>query len=401
MKRKRLRDLAPESLSGSRALVRVDYNVPLTPEGTVADATRIEATRLTLEYLLEADARPVLLSHLGRPKGEVTAKYSLAPVAQVLEGILGVPVRFVASTVDDKAVGASRSLEPGHVLLLENTRFLPGETSNDEDLSRQFAELGDLYVNDAFGSTHRAHASVVGVTEFLRPAVAGMLVESELRALEAVREARERPFVVAFGGAKIGDKIGLLEAFLQRADRVIVGGAMANTFLLASGGRVGASLVEEQAVPVAKQFLERWGERIRLPTDLVVARADAEDAAEAGVAPARAVPEGLAALDIGPETRRDFAAVLADARTLFWNGPMGLFERSGFGGGTVAVARAAADATTRGAFTVIGGGDSASAIRQAGLLDAVSHVSTGGGASLEYLARGALPGIQALDARHE
>ncbi len=397
MKRRRLRDLAPELLRGRRALVRVDYNVPLTERGEVADPTRVEATLPTLTYLLEMECRPVLVSHLGRPKGEVVPKYSLAPVAPVLEEALGARVRFLPSTVGVEALQASRDLEAGHVLLLENTRFLPGETKNDEDLSRQFAQLGDLFVNDAFGSTHRAHASVVGVTEFLRPAVAGLLVESELTALEALREARERPFVVAFGGAKIGDKIGLLEAFLDHADRVVVGGAMANTFLLASGARMGASLVETEAVPLAAGFLERARGRILLPSDLVAARADAEDASEAKIVAAGAVPEGEAALDIGPETRRAFAEVLAASRTLFWNGPMGLFERPGFDAGTVEVARAVAVATSRGAFTVVGGGDSASAIRQSGLTGEVSHVSTGGGASLEYLAQGSLPGIEALD----
>jgi phosphoglycerate kinase len=392
-----LRVLAPRELAGRRALVRVDYNVPLDEKGIVRDASRVEATVPTLTHLLNAGARPVLLSHLGRPKGQAVPRYSLAPVVPVLEKALGGPVVFGERTDSDEALAASCDLPPGRVLLLENTRFLPGETANDRELSSRLAQLGDLFVNDAFGSTHRAHASVVGVTEFLKPAVAGFLVERELEALEALRSARERPFVVALGGAKISDKIGLLETFLERADQIVIGGAMANTFLMAAGGSLGASLVEPDAVEMARDLLSRTHDKLRLPTDLVVARPDAADATSAQVVPAGKVPDGAAALDIGPESRRRFADTVEGSSTLFWNGPMGLFERAGFEIGTVVVARAAAEATRRGAFTVIGGGDSARAVRQAGLDAAVSHVSTGGGASLEYLAHGSLPGIEALD----
>jgi phosphoglycerate kinase len=322
---------------------------------------------------------------------------SLGPVAPVLAEELGAPVRFVPSTDTDDAVQASRDLEAGEVLLLENTRFLPGETINDPAVAERFARLGDLFVNDAFGSTHRSHASVVGVAGQVRPAVAGFLVQRELEALSGLRSAAGRPFVVILGGAKIGDKIGLLDTFLGTADRVLIGGAMANTFLSAKGASTGRSLVEEDAVALAGRFLATGGDTLVLPTDLVVSDPSAPNANEAMVVPADAVPSDLAALDIGPESREAFAAIVRTAETVFWNGPMGLFEKPGFDEGTVSVALATAECTAAGGFTVVGGGDSAAAIRQAGLSDAVSHVSTGGGASLEYLAQGSLPGIEALD----
>jgi len=322
---------------------------------------------------------------------------SLAPVAPVLAEELGMPVRFVPATDTDDAVQASRDLGPGEVLLLENTRFLPGETTNDPAVAERFARLGDVFINDAFGSTHRAHASVVGVADHVRPAVAGFLVQRELEALSGLRSASGRPFVVILGGAKIGDKIGLLETFLGAADRVLIGGAMANTFLSAGGASTGRSLVEEGAVALAGRFLAKGGDTLVLPTDLVVADPGAPDASDAIVVPADAVPSDLAALDIGPESRETFAGIVRGAETVFWNGPMGLFEKPGFDAGTVSVALAAAECTAAGGFTVIGGGDSAAAIRQAGLCHAVSHVSTGGGAALEYLAQGSLPGIEALD----
>jgi len=397
MRPKTLRDLDPAELRGKRVLVRVDYNVPMDEDGTVRDANRIEASLPTLRYLLEHGARPVLVSHLGRPKGEVVPRYSLAPLAPVLERLLGAPVQFMAETDTDAAVEATRQLEEGSVLLLENTRFLPGETANDPELSRRLARLGDLFVNDAFGSTHREHSSVVGVADLLSPAVAGFLVESELMAFAELRNPRERPFVVAFGGAKISDKIPLIEAFLDRADAVLIGGAMANTFIRASGLGTGASLVEEDALDVAAGFLARPEHRLSLPTDVVVADAGEPDAALSSIVAVDSIPADRAAFDIGPRTRETFAHAIGESRTFFWNGPMGLFEVPGFDSGTVRMARAAAEATAEGAFTVVGGGDSASAIRQAGLAGAVSHVSTGGGAALEYLAKGSLPGLDALD----
>jgi phosphoglycerate kinase len=397
MRPKSLRDLDPAELRDRRVLVRVDYNVPMDEDGTVRDANRVEASLPTLRYLLEHGARPVLLSHLGRPKGEVVSRYSLAPVAPLLARLLEAPVRFVAETDTDAAVEATLGMEQGTVLLLENTRFLPGETSNDPELSGRLARLGEMFVNDAFGSTHREHSSVVGVAEILSPAVAGFLVESELEAFAQLRNPRERPFVVAFGGAKISDKIPLIEAFLERADAVLIGGAMANTFLRASGLGTGTSLVEEDALGVAADFLARPEHRLSLPSDVVVAEAGKPDATLSSIVPADRIPADRAAFDIGPKTRETFAHAIGESRTFFWNGPMGLFEVPGFDSGTVRMARAAAEATAEGAFTVVGGGDSASAIRQACLAGAVSHVSTGGGAALEYLAYGSLPGLDALD----
>ena len=397
MRRKSLEDLVPSELEGRRVLIRVDYNVPLNEDGSVSDSTRVRATLPTLRYVLERGGRPILLSHLGRPKGQVVPSLSLAPVAPVLAEQLGIPVRFVAATDTSEAVRASETLGGDEVLLLENTRFLPGETTNDPALAERFAALGDLFVNDAFGSTHRAHASVVGITAYLRPAVAGLLVQRELEVLGSIREGGKGPFVVILGGAKIGDKIGLLETFLGTADHVLIGGAMANTFLSATGVGTGRSLVEEDAVETARRFLEVGGERLRLPTDFVAAEPGAPDARDARIVSDDGIPPNLAALDIGPESREEFATIIRLAGTVFWNGPMGLFEKPGFDEGTVAVARATAECTAAGGFTVIGGGDSASAIRQAGLSDAVTHVSTGGGASLEYLAEGTLPGIEALD----
>jgi phosphoglycerate kinase len=392
-----VQDLPAGDLKGRRVLVRVDYNVPLEDDGGVADTTRLEASLPTLRYLLEREARPVLLSHLGRPKGAFEARFSLEPVAPVLERLLGATVQF-AGPCDSRAAGdTSRTLGAGVVLLLENTRFHPGEKKNDPALSERLGDLGDAFVNDAFGSMHRAHASTVGVTEFLRPAVAGLLVQRELDALGRLRNDPGDPFVVAFGGAKIADKIDLLRLFTERADRLLVGGAMANTFLKAQGLPTGRSLVEEEALDVARDALRAAPQKILLPADLVVISDLSSDDPEVLVVPADGIPEGFAAVDIGPQTRDRFSREARGARTFFWNGPMGLFERDPYAAGTISVARATAEATEKGAFTVIGGGDSASAIRRAGLESRVSHVSTGGGAALEFLARGTLPGVEALD----
>ncbi|MYA33381.1 MAG: phosphoglycerate kinase [Gemmatimonadales bacterium] len=387
----------PADLAGKRALVRVDYNVPLDA-GQVADATRIEASLPTLRWLLRRDARPVLLSHLGRPGGRPDPGLSLSPVASALAGLLGTEVRFFAPCDGEGAVRASRALKPGQVLLAENTRFLPGETANDAALARRLARLGDLFVNDAFGTLHRAHASTTGVPALLRPAAAGLLVERELKTLSALAQPR-RPFVVAFGGAKIGDKIELLRRFAERADLILVGGALANTFLRAQGVETGASLVEESALDIARSILSAGGDRIRLPTDaMVLVRADgegkrAESVRSVGV---DAIRPGMTALDIGPESRVRYAEALRGCAAFFWNGPMGLFEDPRFAAGTFALAEAGAAATAEGAFTVIGGGDSAAAVRRADLSDRVSHICTGGGAALEYLSSGRLPGLDAL-----
>lgn len=396
MNKASIRSLAPESLAGRRVLVRVDYNVPLDETGIVGDTTRIEASFPTLRFLLERGARPILVSHLGRPGGRPVPEASLRPVAAIAGELLGCPVRFLGSTDTPEAVEASCNLPAGEVLLLENTRFLPGETSNDEALGERLSRLGDLYVNDAFGSIHRSHASVVGAPGHLAPAVAGLLVERELEALNRIRIDPARPFVVAFGGAKIMDKIPLMEAFLESADRILIGGAMANTFFAAQGLETGESLVEEDAVEIAEQFLSLAPDRLVLPSDVVAGVPGAPGEATV-VVEADEIPMGAAAYDIGPRTRKTFAEVIASAGTFFWNGPMGWFEEPGYSDGTLAVAQAAAASAAAGGFAVVGGGDSARAIVEAELESSVSHVSTGGGASLEFLAHGTLPGLEVLD----
>ncbi|MEE9207165.1 MAG: phosphoglycerate kinase [Gemmatimonadota bacterium] len=390
MRRRILGDLAEADLRGRRVVIRVDYNVPLD-EGRVTDSSRVTASLDSLRYILKAGGHPVILSHLGRPKGEVRPELSLLPVVALLEESLECPVRLLSL---DEAEAEQGAADEG-VLLVENTRFLEGETQGDPELARRFAGLGRVFVNDAFGTLHRTHASVTGVAELMEPAVAGFLVERELRALSALRTEPESPFVVVFGGAKIGDKIELVDELLERSDTVLVGGAMANTFLRAQGHSMGDSLVEEGSVEIASSYLSE-GSDLELPTDLVVAPGP-DRADEAIIVPVDSVPDGMAALDIGPETQRAFSRWVIEARTLFWNGPMGLFERPPFAAGTLALAHAAAEATRAGAFTVVGGGDSAAAVRAAGLDTAITHVSTGGGAALDFLAQGTLVGLQALD----
>lgn len=390
-----LRDLAARDLRDRRALVRVDYNVPLADDGSVADPSRVVASYPTLRHLLERGSVPVLLSHLGRPGGRARPDLSLAPLVPLLEGGLERPVRFLDDPDAEEAVRASRSAEPGTVLLAENVRFLPGETENDPELGRRLARLGDLYVNDAFGSCHREHASTSAAARLLRPAVAGLLVERELEVLDRLRASPESPYVVIFGGAKISDKIGLLRGLLGTADRMLIGGAMANTLLRARGHDTGRSRVEEEALPAARELLEAGGDRLVLPTDVVVAE-DPDDGDGGRVVPVDAIPPRTSALDVGPETRHRFAEALQGAGTVFWNGPVGLFERSAFAEGTRAVARSAADAALRGAFVVVGGGDTARAVREAGVAESLSHVSTGGGAALRYLEAGSLPALDLL-----
>jgi len=393
---KTVRDLPADALRGRRALVRVDFNVPLE-DGRVGDDTRIRAAIPTLELLLNAGARPVLLSHLGRPKGKPEAKYSLAPVARRLQELMpDRTVRFVGSTDDDAAVAATHALGEGEVLLLENTRFLPGEESNDEALSRRLAQLGDLYVNDAFGSAHRAHASTEGVTRFLRPAVAGLLMEKELEYLGTATEHPDRPFVAVLGGAKISGKIDVIEQLLPKVDRMLIGGAMACTFFKAMGLETGKSLVEADRVEMAKELLARAGDKLVLPLDACVAPA-LDAAASAHRVSRSAIPSDEAMFDIGPESCQLFGDVVRSARTVVWNGPMGVFETPPFDAGTRAVANAMAEAKELGTTTIVGGGDSAAAVAAFGLEQAMSHVSTGGGASLELLEGKELPGVAALD----
>lgn len=389
-----LRDLDAESLSGKRVLVRVDYNVPLE-NGRVTDDGRIRATLPTLGYLRDHGARVVLISHLGRPKGKPDPRFSLAPVAKRLEELLGAPVRFVPSGVSAEAKAAVDALAPGGICLLENTRFLAGEEKNDPDLARALAELGDLYVNDAFAAAHRAHASTAGVAEQLKPAVAGFLMERELRFLGAALESPARPFVAILGGAKISGKLQLIDRLLDRVDKLCVGGAMACTFLHALGFETGASLVEPELGETAVNLVTRGAGKLILPEDLVVAER-VEAGAPKKVVRRDAIPAGWAAVDIGPRSVDRVRREVVRAKTVLWNGPVGVFEIRDFAEGTLGVARVVAEATAMGATTVLGGGDTGAAAAAAGIVEQVSHISTGGGASLELLAGRVLPGVASL-----
>jgi phosphoglycerate kinase len=399
LRKKTVRDLGADDLKGRRALVRVDFNVPLDDSRRVSDDTRIRAALPTLEYLAEHGASVVLLSHLGRPKGKPDPEYSLEPVARRLADLVpDRPVLFVETTDTDEAIKATHAAQPGELLLLENTRFLGGEEKNDERLSRALAQLGDVFVNDAFGSAHRAHASTAGVAEHLRPAVAGLLMERELEYLGQALANPARPFVAVLGGAKISGKIDVIEQLLPKVDRMIVGGAMACTFFRAMGLETGKSLVEPDRVPMAKALLDRAGDKLVLPSDALTA--PALDGARAPRAvPRDAIPRDEAMFDIGPESAALFADVIRGAQLVVWNGPMGVFETPPFDSGTRAVANALVAVTSTGATTIVGGGDSAAALAQFGLEDRVSHVSTGGGASLEFLEGKPLPGVEVLDDR--
>ncbi|AHG90846.1 Phosphoglycerate kinase [Gemmatirosa kalamazoonensis] len=398
MATKTIRDLTDEQLRGKRALVRVDFNVPLDG-GKVGDDTRIVAALPTIQYLVERGARVVLFSHLGRPKAAPDPKYSMRPVAERLAELMpGTKVEFCPASDGDEAVQCTERLQPGGVVVLENTRFLPGEEKNDPALSKAFARLGDVYVNDAFGSAHRAHASTEGVAHLLRPAVAGFLMEKELAYLGQALSDPKRPFVAILGGAKISGKLDVIEQLLPKVDRMLIGGAMANTFFKAMGLETGTSLVEDDRVEMAKSLLSKGGDKLVLPVDAVVAPELKSDARTTVVA-RDAVPADQAMYDVGPRTVDAFAKEIRAAKTVVWNGPMGVFETPPFDAGTLGVARALAEATAAGATTVVGGGDSAAAIAQAGLEDRVTHVSTGGGASLEFLEGKVLPGVAALDTR--
>ena len=391
-----VRDLSAEQLRGKRALVRVDFNVPLDDAHRITDDTRIRAAIPTLELLLERGARVVLLSHLGRPKGKPAPQFSLEPVARRLKELM--PRRdvcFVESTDTDEAQKASMELKDGQILLLENTRFLGGEETNDQRLARALAQLGDLFVNDAFGAAHRAHASTEGVAHHLQPAVAGLLMDRELAYLHGALERPQHPFVALLGGSKISGKIDVIEALLPKVDALLVGGAMACTFYKAMGLETGTSLVEADRVAMAKALLDKAGTRIILPHDCLVAPS-IDDGAQARSVLKENIPADMAMLDIGPRTAESYARAIASAKTVLWNGPMGVFETAPFDRGTRAVADAMAKATGQGATTIVGGGDSAAAVEQFGLASKMSHVSTGGGASLEFLEGKTLPGVAAL-----
>ncbi len=396
MKKKTVRDLSDAQVKGKRVLLRVDFNVPLNDSGEITDDTRIRAALPTIRLLMERGGRPVILSHLGRPKGKPEQKYSLQPVSNRLMELMGCNVVFVESTDSDEALKASEDLKPGEILLLENTRFLGGEEKNDQRLSRALSELGDCFVNDAFGAAHRAHASTVGVAEHLRPAVAGLLMEKELEYLGGALSNPKRPFVAILGGAKISGKIDVIEQLLPKVDGLLIGGAMACTFYKAMGLETGKSLVEEDRVPMAKDLLGRAGMKLTLPHDAMVA-ASLDQAKSAKAVARNAITGDQAMFDIGPQTAASYSRAIASAKTVIWNGPMGVFETPPFDRGTRAIAEAMANATAKGATTIVGGGDSAAAVSKAGLEEKMSHVSTGGGASLEFLEGKKLPGVEVLD----
>jgi phosphoglycerate kinase len=387
--------ISSEPVAGKRVLVRVDFNVPLNDTGAITDDTRIQAALETIEYLRRKEAVVILMSHLGRPKGSVRPEMSLRPVADRLRELLGRPVTFVPACVGEVAERAVMEANPGDVLLLENTRFHAQDTANDREFARSLAHLGDLFVNDAFGTAHRANASTSGVAAFL-PSFAGFLLEREIAQLTHLVEAPNRPFVTIVGGLKVADKIGVLERLVERCDAILIGGAMAFTFLAAKGMHVGGSRVEgEEGQDLARRILAAAEDHrctIMLPIDAVAAAAIDEDATVVTSA-VDSIADDMMGLDIGPRTRELFAARIRDAHTVFWNGPMGVFECAPFAEGTKAVAEAVAGCP---GLTVVGGGDSVAAIHMFGLADRVSHVSTGGGASLALLEGAELPGVTAI-----
>lgn len=396
MNKKSIRDV---NLTGKRVLVRVDFNVP-TEGDRVTDDTRIRAAIPTLKYILEQKPKAVILmSHLGRPKGEDKAKdkaaFSLKPVVPLVKEQLGVDVAFAEDCIGETAEQAVAALPEGGVLVLENTRFYKGESKNDPKIAEQLAQLGDILVNDAFGTAHRAHASNVGVASYME-SVAGFLLEKEIDFLVNAIENPKRPFVAIMGGAKISDKVLVIESLLQKVDKLLIGGGMSNTFLKAQGIEVGDSLVDTEALDTAKEMLGKAGGKLVLPVDAVIADAFENGANRKTIDVKEGVPAGWRILDVGPKTINAFQEILADAKTVVWNGPVGVFEMSNFAVGTIEIAKALADITGKGAVTIIGGGDSAAAVAQAGLEDRVTHVSTGGGASLELLEGKELPGVTAL-----
>ncbi|MEO1023438.1 MAG: phosphoglycerate kinase [Bacteroidota bacterium] len=385
------------NVNGKKVMMRVDFNVPII-DGEITDDNRIQAALPSIQHVLDGGGLLILTSHLGRPKGQKDPEFSLKPVADHLATCVDVPVHFAEDCVGEQAQSVIDSAKPGEIVVLENVRFYAEETNNDEVFSKQLAELADVFVNDAFGSSHRAHASVAGVTRFLQPAVSGFLLEKEIRYLSDSVNDPVRPFVAILGGAKVSDKIPVIQNLIQKVDTIIIGGGMAYTFLVANGKSVGNSLLEKDKVEMARQLMQdakAANVNLMLPFDFVIATEFSNDADQKTVDEDH-IEDGWEALDIGPESAAAFGEVIKSAKTVVWNGPMGVFEMPSFAKGTNAVAAALVEATEHGATSIIGGGDSASAIKQAGLTDKVSHVSTGGGASLEYLEGKALPGVTSL-----
>jgi len=378
-------------VKGKKVLVRVDFNVPIS-EGKISDDTRIQAALPTIKYLLDNNAAVILCSHLGRPKGEVKPEFSLKPVAEYLGTLVDAPVGFAEDCIGEKAESAAAKLQPGQVLVLENTRFHAGEKKNDPEMAKSLASLAELFINDAFGTAHRAHASNTGVADYL-PAAAGFLLEKEIKYLGNTIADPKRPFVAILGGAKVSDKIGVIENLLEKADQILIGGGMANTFFKAQGYELADSLVEDEVMDTAKTLLDKASGKLVLPVDVVIADAFSAEAADK-VMDVGDVPAGWRILDIGPRTVKLFDDIIAKAGTVVWNGPMGVFELDKFAKGTFEVAKSLADS---GAVGIVGGGDSASAIKKSGLEDKITHISTGGGASLEMLEGKVLPGLAALN----
>lgn len=388
--------VADVDVKGKRVLMRVDFNVPLDKQLNITDDRRIAQALPTIKSVIERGGRLILMSHLGRPKGGPEAKYSLKPCADHLSKLLGKPVKFASDCVGPEVEKQANALADGEVLLLENVRFHAGEEKNDPAFATQLSKLGDVYVNDAFGTAHREHASTFGAAQLLqgKPRTIGYLIQKELKFLGEAVTSPQRPFVAIMGGAKVSDKIQVIESLLAKADTLLIGGAMAYTFFLAQGKTVGGSLVEKDQVELARSLIAKAGNKLKLPVDTVVA--DAIDSTSTMTVEGN-IPEGKSGFDIGPKTVELYKAELAKAKTVIWNGPMGVFEKPQFANGTKAIAEAVASVTSRGATTIIGGGDSAAAIEQMGLSDKVSHVSTGGGASLEFLENGHFSTIDILD----
>ncbi|MGD2179709.1 phosphoglycerate kinase [Lusitaniella coriacea] len=399
MSKKTVANLSESDLSGKRVLVRVDFNVPLDDAGNITDDTRIRAALPTIQDLIKKGAKVVLSSHMGRPKGQRNEKYSLAPTAKRLSELLGQEVVMCDDCVGDSVTAAINGLENGQVALLENVRFYPGEEKNDPEFAKKLAANADLYVNDAFGTAHRAHASTEGVTKYLSPSVAGYLIEKELNYLQNAVDNPQRPLAAIIGGSKVSSKIGVIETLLDKCDKLLIGGGMIFTFYKARGLSVGKSLVEEDKLELAKSLEAKAKEKgvaFLLPTDIVVADNFAPDAKSQTVS-VENIPDGWMGLDIGPDSVKTFQDALGDCKCAIWNGPMGVFEFDKFAAGTEAIANTLADLTPKGTISIIGGGDSVAAVEKVGVADKMSHISTGGGASLELLEGKTLPGIVALD----